>query len=157
LAGRLTITGAKAYVNQYIANNISRYNNAKTLLPLELIMKHADSSTKPSLPTGVGDLDDQEAGTTMTGVPAEFDQRSTPSEVPAQAGLAPTPSNGGTPSGEPGPFDRRSAASDAISPAGLTPSECGCGGAGNKAGDSPQKVYALGKLSFDYGTRSRRI
>lgn len=34
----------------------------------------------------------------------------------------------------------------------VMPSACGCGGNGG----SPTLVYALGKLSFDYGTRSRR-
>lgn len=37
----------------------------------------------------------------------------------------------------------------------ILPSDCGCGGA-KKAGTSFQKVFAIGKLSFDYGTRQRR-
>jgi len=37
----------------------------------------------------------------------------------------------------------------------VAPSDCGCGG--KKNGGSQQKVFALGKLSFDYGTRSRRV
>jgi cyanobactin maturation PatA/PatG family protease len=35
----------------------------------------------------------------------------------------------------------------------VAPSDCGCGGKGSKP---PQLVFALGKLSFDYGTRQRR-
>jgi len=39
--------------------------------------------------------------------------------------------------------------------AGLVmPSDCGCGG--KKSGPALQKVYAIGKLGFDYGTRQRR-
>ena len=44
--------------------------------------------------------------------------------------------------------------------AGLLPSDCGCGGkSADTAPKGPpvlQKVFALGKLSFDYGTRPRR-
>ncbi|QDT54111.1 Intracellular serine protease [Caulifigura coniformis] len=37
----------------------------------------------------------------------------------------------------------------------VMPSDCGCGGKKTSA-PSFQKVYAIGKLSFDYGTRQRR-
>jgi cyanobactin maturation PatA/PatG family protease len=36
----------------------------------------------------------------------------------------------------------------------LLPSDCGCGG--KKSPSSLQKVYVIGKLGFDYGTRQRR-
>lgn len=36
----------------------------------------------------------------------------------------------------------------------VMPSDCGCGG--KKSAPTAQKVYAIGKLSFDYGTRQRR-
>jgi cysteine desulfurase family protein len=38
--------------------------------------------------------------------------------------------------------------------AAVTPAGCGCGSPANTGG--MQKVYAIGKLSFDYGTRQRR-
>jgi len=54
------------------------------------------------------------------------------------------------------PCDRlESPASDTGAEPLVTPSDCGCGGAKNAA--PPQKVFALGKLFFDYGTRSRRL
>jgi hypothetical protein len=37
----------------------------------------------------------------------------------------------------------------------VTPSACAC--AGGKPSGPPQKVFALGKLGFDYGSRSRRL
>src|SRR5262249_41502078 len=37
----------------------------------------------------------------------------------------------------------------------ITPSACACGG--KQGADAYQKVFVLGKLSFDYGTRSRRL
>ena len=37
---------------------------------------------------------------------------------------------------------------------GIAPSDCGCGCGGRKA--SPQLVYALGELGFDFGTEARR-
>jgi cyanobactin maturation PatA/PatG family protease len=38
------------------------------------------------------------------------------------------------------------------------PSTCGCGGTcGGKTPSTPQKVFVLGNLSFDYSTRSRRL
>jgi PatG Domain len=40
---------------------------------------------------------------------------------------------------------------------GVTPSACGCGGGKDGTPSQPQKVFALGTLSFDYGSRSRRI
>jgi cyanobactin maturation PatA/PatG family protease len=39
---------------------------------------------------------------------------------------------------------------------GVNPSGCSCGGS-EKPGPSQQIVFALGKLSFDYGTRARRL
>ncbi len=36
----------------------------------------------------------------------------------------------------------------------VLPSDCGCGG--KKTAQEPQKVYALGRLGFDYGTRQKR-
>jgi cyanobactin maturation PatA/PatG family protease len=41
----------------------------------------------------------------------------------------------------------------------VSPADCGCGGKCGGAGKAPpvlQKVFALGRLSFDYGTRARR-
>jgi cyanobactin maturation PatA/PatG family protease len=44
------------------------------------------------------------------------------------------------------------------SAAAVAPSACGCGGTcGGKGASPPQKVFVLGRLSFDYGTRSRRL
>jgi hypothetical protein len=43
----------------------------------------------------------------------------------------------------------------AVAPAVL-PSDCGCGGGAKPNANGPQKVFAIGKLSYDFGTRSRR-
>jgi Subtilase family/PatG Domain len=49
----------------------------------------------------------------------------------------------------------RQLAIDPAADSNVMPSACGCGA--KTAPAEPQKVFALGKLHFDYGTRSRRI
>lgn len=52
------------------------------------------------------------------------------------------------------PSDAACATVVAANSESVSPSDCGCGG--KKTTGEPQKVYALGRLGFDYGTRQRR-
>ena len=49
-----------------------------------------------------------------------------------------------------------SCATGAVEESRLLPSGCGCGGQSSGISQAMQKVYALGQLGFDYGTRQRR-
>lgn len=77
--------------------------------------------------------------------PAEF----APQEPVRASGVSMLPTAGGPTADGPG----------ALNAAGLLPADCGCGGKCGGASKTPsalQKVFALGRLSFDYGTRARR-
>jgi cyanobactin maturation PatA/PatG family protease len=114
-----------------------------------------ESEVKQMQPREVGPTGVSEARS----LPTEASSSLNPSSLPPDERLPPSEhdlssSQPGAPAVEPqsGPVGLGQGKS-------VTPSACACGGGngGGKPSGGPQKLYVLGKLGFDYGSRSRRL
>jgi len=128
LAGRLNVRAATAFVNG-------------TFVKQQGI---AMSSSEPA------PLPDAELVSPSSAETAVLGPSRTPEDMPA-----------GASSGEiqlAGSDDSFNGEQMQASTAAIGPSACSCGGTcGGQSASSPQKVFVLARLSFDYGTRSRRL
>jgi cyanobactin maturation PatA/PatG family protease len=128
LAGRLNVRAAVSFINQNFVKHQGFDMNNSQHSPL----RGSDPITTPSAETGVIAADaDAATEDALSGDPPAV-------SVPSDESF-----NGQTPH---------------IPSAAVVPAACSCGGScGGKGASPPQKVFVLGRLSFDYGTRSRRM